>query len=328
MAYLVTGGKGFIGCYVVKQLLDKGEDVVSYDLGLGPSIVDWILTEEEQKRVKWVGGDITDALNLLNVCKQNSVQKIVHLASFQIPAANANPALAVQNICGGTVNTFEAARILGLKRVIWASSIAIFGPEEAYRKAGVLNAETIEKGLPNDARQISTSVYGASKTYCEFMAKYYHDTYGVESIAFRFSAVYGLGRLVGKSSFTTTMIEAAALGKPYLVPCSDDTVDWQYVEDIARLIVLALDAPMPKTLAFNTKGDVRPVMEGVKYLQALAPEAKFTFEGGKFGVFWRLDTSVLEAELGFKPEYNLEKGILKTFNQFRRMHGLPEVKGK
>jgi nucleoside-diphosphate-sugar epimerase len=56
----------------------------------------------------------------------------------------------------------------------------------------------------------------------------------------------------------------------------------------------------------------------------LAPDARFSLEGGKFGIYWKVDTSVLEAELGFRPEYTLEKGILKTFNQFRRMHGLPE----
>lgn len=319
MPYLVTGGKGFIGCYVIKELLDRGERVVSYDLGLGPSILDLILNEEEQKWVKWVGGDITDVLNLLNVCKNNAVSKIVHLASFQIPAANANPALAVQNICGGTVNVLETARILGLERVIWASSIAVFGPEEVYEKTG-------DKGLANDARQMPTTVYGASKSYCEFLAKYYHDTYGVDSLGFRFSAVYGVGRLVGRSSFTTTMIEAAALGRPYTVPFADDTVDWQYVGDIARLIGQALEAPMPKTLAFNTRGDVRPVMDGANYLRQLAPGTQFDFEPGKFGIYWNLDTSVLEAELGFKPEYDLEKGILKTFNDFRRLHGLPEAK--
>ena len=321
MAYLVTGGQGFIGCYVIKELLSRGQDAVSYDLGLGPRIVDLVLTEEEQKRVNWVVGDITDALNLINVARENSVRKIVHLASFQIPAANANPALAVQIIAGGTINALEAARILGLERVVWASSIAVFGPEEAYeeRKTGA--------GLPNDARQIPTTVYGASKSYCEYLARYYHEAFGVDSLGFRLSAVYGVGRMVGKSSFTTAMIEAAALGRPYTVPCADDTVDWQHVEDIARLIAHACDAPMPTTLAFNTRGDVRPVVDGVEYLQKLAPEAELALEEGKFGIYWNLDTAVLEEELGFRFEYNLEKGILKTFNQFRRMNGLPEVEG-
>jgi len=318
--HLVTGGTGFIGCYVVKELLARGRSVVSYDLGLGPTIVDMILTEEEQRQVKWVSGDITDGFNLINVSKANSVRKVIHLASWQIPAANANPARAVQIICAGTVNVLEAARILDLERVVWASSIAVFGPEEAY-------GQPAEKGLPNDARHMPTSVYGASKSYCEFLANYYHNAFGVDSLGFRFSAVYGVGRLVGRSAFTTSMIEAAALGKPYAVPFADDSVDWQYVEDVARLVVHAAEAPMPKALAFNTRGDVRPVTDGVRYLERLAPDARFTLEGGKFGICWKVDTSVLEAELGFQPEHTLEKGILKTFNQFRRMHGLPETEG-
>ena len=85
----------------------------------------------------------------------------------------------------------------------------------------------------------------------------------------------------GLSSFTTQLIEAVALGEPHVCPFGDDSVDWQYVEDVSSSIVLACTCPTTQTRVFNVKGGIRPVKEGVTYLKTLVPDAPdYTGAGG------------------------------------------------
>jgi nucleoside-diphosphate-sugar epimerase len=236
------------------------------------------------------------------------VDSIVHIASLQIPASDANPHLALRINSEGTLNIFELARLMDVKKTVWASSSAVYGPVEKYGN----------KPVANDAPHYPTTVYGACKSLNERMAAHYFDTYGLDNIGFRFTAVYGIGRIRGKSSFTTKMIEMAAYDKPYLVPYGDDLIDFQYIEDASAILLQALRLQRKtQNRVFNTQGDVRPVVEGVKYLKTLAPEADLKMEPGTFGIPWRYDTSELEREVGFKPRYSMEEGIKKTFEGFK-----------
>jgi len=309
LSYLVTGGTGFIGAYTIRDLLRRGEKVVSFDASPDLSIMGYALTEPEIEKTIRVFGDITDLPLILNTIKEHNVERIVHMASLQIPASDANPYFAVRVNCEGTANIFEACRIANIKRLVWASSIAVFGPPELYGNKPVLN----------DAPHHPVSVYGACKSLNEYLAKYYFEKHSIDSVGLRFTAVYGLGRVRGKSSFTTKMIEMAAKGEPYTVPYGDDVVDWQYVEDLAGLIVHTLDLPTTtKTRVFNTQGDVRPVMDGVNYLRKMK-QAKLQIEGGKFGIAWEFDTTPLRAEIGFEPRYSMEQGIERTYEAFLKL---------
>jgi len=309
VAYLVTGGTGFIGAYTIRDLLGKGEKVVSFDASPDLGIMMDAIGCGEIDRIVRVIGDILDLPLLLNTIKQYDVQKIVHMASLQIPASDANPYLALKINSEGTVNIFEACRIMDIKRLVWASSIAVFGPPDLYGN----------KPVRNDAPHHPTSVYGACKSLNEFMARFYFDKYRVDSIGLRFTAVYGIGRIRGKSSFTTKMIEMAAKGQPYVVPFGDDLVDWQYIEDVSRLVIEASELPRPtRTRVFNTQGDVRPVIEGVNYLKKIAPKATLEVEKGKFGISWEYDTTPLKEEIRIEPRYSMETGIKKTYEAFLR----------
>jgi nucleoside-diphosphate-sugar epimerase len=309
MTYLVTGGTGFIGAYTIRDLLAKGEKVVGYDASPDLAIMQDALSPGEIGKVIRVFGDILDLPLLLNTIKEHNVDRIVHMASLQIPASDANPSLALKINSEGTLNILEACRILDVKRLVWASSIAVFGPPELYDN----------KPVPNDAPHHPTSVYGACKSLNEFMARYYFERYGVDSFGFRFTAVYGVGRVRGKSSFTTKMIEMAAKGDPYTVPFGDDIVDWQFVEDVSRLVVKASELQCKtKTRVFNTQGDVRPVIDGVNYLKQIAPKAQLQVEKGRFGIAWEYDTTPLKQELGFEPQYKMETGMKKTYETFLR----------
>lgn len=308
MSYLITGGSGCIGSYIIRDLLAKNKRVINYDLDTRQEILRHVIAPEALSELTTVVGDITDAAHFARTVKEHKVQTIIHLASLQIPASNANPPLAERVIVGGLINVLETARLLDVKKVVWASSVAVFGLPEEYDG----------RAVTNDAHHRPQSVYGACKSLGEFLLAYYHDNYKVNSVGLRYTAVYGVGRERGLSSFSTEMIRKAAAGEDYEVPFGDDTIDWQYVEDVSRLTLLAADTPETKTRVFNTGGELRPVREGVAYLQQLAPEVRLTLRPGRFGIAWDYDTASLVEELGFRPEYDMQQGIRKTFNLYRQ----------
>jgi nucleoside-diphosphate-sugar epimerase len=312
VAYLITGGSGCVGAYVIRDLLARGERVVNYDLDTRQEILQQVVDPQVLEGLVTVSGDITDAANLNRCIKQHQVDRVVHLASLQIPASNANPPLAERIIVGGLINVLEAARLFELKKVVWASSVAVFGLPEEYGNSTVAN----------DAPHRPQSVYGACKSLGEYLLDYYGRTYGVNGIGLRYTAIYGVGRERGLSSFTTEMIRKAAAGEAYEVPFGDDIIDWQYVEDVSELTLRAAQVDKTKTRVFNTAGDFRPVREGVDYLKNLVPDARLTVKPGRFGITWDYDTEPLRRELGFQPQYNMEQGIQKTLNIYRNQRSL------
>lgn len=315
MTYLVTGGAGFIGSYVVRNLIKQGEEVVVYDINTKENSIQQVLTQEELKEVNFVQGDIADAVGLLNTLREYEATKIIHLAYLLIPDSNKNPSVAVKVNCQGFNNILEAARILELERVVWASSVAVFGPPRFYA----------DKYLPEEAAHHPVSVYGACKSLNEYMATYYFEKFKVNSIGLRFTIVYGLARIRGASAFTMELIEKPALNKSAVVPCGDDTIDWQYVEDAAQVTLMTCKVKETKTRIFNTKGDLRSVKDAAQYVRRLLPESDITLKPGTFGINWKYNTKRIEEEIGFKPRYSMERGIRETINTIRAKAHLPPV---
>ena len=315
MKYLITGGFGCIGSYVIRDLLDLEAEIVVYDLTYDLTIPKLILTDSQIERVTFVPGDITDAANLMRTIKEHDIDCIIHLASWQVPACQANPPQALKVVSEATINVFEAARIFDIQRVVWASSVAVFGLPEDYD----------HQQIGNDAPHFPKFIYGACKSLNERYAQHYFNEYSVDTIGLRFTAVYGVGRTRGMSSFTTQMIEAAALGKPYTVPFGDDEVDWQYVEDVSRSIVMSCSCPTTKTRVFNVKGGLWSVKEGFDYVKKLIPSADLSLEPGLFGISWDYDARPVAEEIGFRPNYSMEQGIMTTLNRFRQLNDLPPI---
>jgi UDP-glucose 4-epimerase len=318
VSYLITGGTGFVGSYISRALVRSGEKVTAYDFSPNTAIMDMIMSPEEKNSIGIVPGDVSDFLQLARSIEENKVTRIIHLSSMLHPASNENPPLAekVNNL--GMVNVLECARLFGIKKLVWASSVVVFGPPGMYS----------EEYLPNDAPHAPMHVYGACKSHCEFLANHYHSTWGVDHIGLRFTIVYGPGRTRGATSFVHKLMIEPALGKPAVVPYGDEVIDWQYVEDIASLVIKCSKTGPTKTTIFNTRFDIRSIREAKDYVESILPDADITLEPGTFGIAWKLDDSLLQAEIGFTPEYPMEKGILATMNFFRRASGLPELEEK
>jgi len=316
MNYLVTGGTGFIGSHVVKELISHGHRVVTYDSLVDGNSIEFVLEPEEIKQVQMVRGDITDLAFLIKTAKVHKVESIIHLA-YIMGLVDENPSLALSVNCQGSINVFETAYLLGLKKVVWASSNGVFGSPDQYPY----------EYLPNDAPHYPPSIYGACKSFIERISNYYFEKKNVDSNAPRFVMIYGPGRMRGAGMFMAEMINKPALGLPAKVPYKDELQDFMYVKDAARCLVMLDKAERTKTRVYNVSGDVLKVGECVKIVKKLIPNAEITMEGGKFTVelAWRYDVSGIQEEVGFYPEYRIEQGIKETINFIREKNNLPRI---
>jgi UDP-glucose 4-epimerase len=156
---LITGGAGFVGSWTARRLLSAGWNVIAYDqapsdnaLGLAPS-------SDDLARLTMVAGRTTDSDRLRQACVENGVTHVVHLASPLTRDCIDNPTVLVQEMVQAFVNLLELSRELDLQRIVWASSVSVYGPAEGY--SGPVNEESARR---------PTTLYGSGKVLCEDLA--------------------------------------------------------------------------------------------------------------------------------------------------------------
>jgi nucleoside-diphosphate-sugar epimerase len=323
MSILVTGGTGFIGSRVVRDLVKLGHEVVVFDWTPEPIMLERMIPKEElSAKVKTVHGDVTNFAHLISVIKQNNCHTIIHCAALLLHDVNANPLLAVKVNCEGTVATFEAARLLGLKKVVWISSGSVFGPPEAYS----------EEYIPNDAPHYPQNLYGGTKSLDEQFANFYVERYNLDIVAIRLVLVYGAWQSRGRTAaIIREMVANPALGKAGKIPAARDNIlGWTYVDDAARAIVLATQSQRTKTRSFSVRGNIHTIGEIVDYVKSLLPQADtktLDLEKSKSNLIMtcKYDMSRIEEELGFHLQWSMPDGIKSTINMIRKEKGLPTV---
>ena len=304
MRYLVTGGTGFLGSYVIRDLLAQGEPVIGLDTVTRSDILNAVLGSQA-KDVNIIPGDVTDLTQLNSVVKEHNIDVIIHLATMLRDACEKDPVRAIKVNCEGTVNILEVAKIAGLKRVVWASSVNVF--------AGYLEGEK----LLDDTPTWPTNVYGACKAMNEFMAGHYFEKFGVDSIGIRFSIIVGPGRVRG-TPLQSELVDKPARGIPATVPFGDGSISWLGVQDASRAILLAATVPATKTRVFNISGDFRPIKDGVEYIKKVLPEAKITVIPGIYPRGPKVESEAIKDELGFEPQKMMEDIFTDIINHIRR----------
>jgi UDP-glucose 4-epimerase len=310
VAVLITGGTGFIGSYVARKLIREGEDKpILFDLYPNPRSV-----EDIAEHVEIVPGDFSEPVELMQVLSKFDISDIFHLA-YVFSEADPCPIRSIRTNCVGTTNLFEMARISGVRRVIWASSGAVSEQVNTSDEVQLLD----ERIKPNPSL-----VYGACKIFNEHIAEIYNHRYGFDHICLRLSSIYGFGRAQrGKKEHDIySVVEQAAEGEPVTLPPANHLVPWSYIEDIASAFYVAYKAVRPKNRILNVAGEIRPVRDAVDCVRRLFPDVKLTIgtEGVRAGAY--LNADLILRELGFKPEYSMEKGmkdyadrVMKSLNQ-------------
>ncbi len=317
MNCLVIGGAGFIGSYVVQNLLSKGHHPVIFDFVTDKNALQKVCDLEQIDQVDLVYGDVADLASLAKAMKDFEIDSIVHLAAWQIPGCHNFPTKAITINGIGFNNTLEVAALFDVKRLVWASSNAVFGSPDSHSV----------KLLPNDEYHSPNTVYGALKSLNEYMAEHFHTTRGVDCIGLRFGLVYGFGRMRGASTFASAMIEKSALGEPCDVDNGDAVVDWVYAVDAGQLVMAALEAPSTPTRAYNVSGDLRGVKEAADFLTENIPGTQLTIKPGSINANWNLDSTLLKEEIGFEHRYSMEDGIRDAVARVRQSYNLPPLEG-
>ncbi len=302
---LITGGAGFVGAYLTRDLVARGDEVVVFDENPNTNVLARVLPEPPDDAVTLLGGSTQNPLALLRACRSHEVDAIVHLASPLTEAIAADPPTGIAAACVGTANVFEVARLLGLRRVVWTSSITVFGRHDS-RKNGPLG---------DDAPHSPSSLYGHSKSLCEALAEDYYDRHGVDIVGLRFSILYGAWRARGlKPSFGSEEdpLWQAASGGPVVIRSPRTTINWQYIEDVADIVVRTLYAPGVGRRVYNTSGEIASFADYGAYLAQLAPQATVRIEETSDDapvVPFDLDDSAFTAEVGYGRRHTLADGL-------------------
>ena len=308
MRILVTGAQGCIGAWVVKNLLDRGLDVLIYDADPAPTRLSLIAPAAQVARAAVETGRIEDGPRLKALVKNGGITHIVHLAAVLMPFCQAEPAAGAMVNIIGTLNVFEAARDAGRAvRVVYASSSAVWGPEEAYG-SGKLSEENPLK---------PSTHYGVFKQANEGNARVFYLNSGISSVGLRPWTVYGVGRDRGLTADPTLAMRAVALHQPFRIRLTG-YMDLQYVADVAESFVRCALAPIEGAYAYNLEGTVVAMDELIGVLERLRPGASrlITAEGPQVPVAYRMDGAQLRAHVPGIPQTSLEDGIRETLNLF------------
>lgn len=312
MRVLLTGGYGCIGAWIVRNLLERGDEVWIYDLKEDPRRLRLIMDEEQFRRARFLAGDVTDLAALQNAVATNQITHVIHLAGLQVPVCRADPLLGAKVNVLGTLAIFEAVRLSQgqVQRLVYASSAAVFGPPEGYA-AGA---------LADDVPLTPSTHYGVFKCCNEGNARIYFQDHGLSSVGLRPWTVYGVGRDFGMTSEPTKAIRALALGRPYHITYGGRQ-DLQYVDDVAKVFVRCLEAPYSGAKSFNLRGDVVDLPAFHRALCAVEPEAQrlITFGERQIAIAYDLDDSALQRDFGPLPRTPLVEGIRQTLALFRQL---------
>lgn len=312
MRVLITGGYGFIGAWIARTLLARGDGVWVYDLKEDPRRFRLVLPEAEVQKVRFVPGDVTDVAALTAAIREHAITHVIHLAGLQVPTCRTDPLLGAKVNVLGTLSVFEAVRAAGaqVKRVVYASSAAVFGGPDKY-PAG---------SQPDEAPLIPSTHYGVFKCCNEGNARIYFQDHGISSVGLRPWTVYGVGRDLGMTSEPTKAIKAVLLGRPYHISFGGWT-DFQYVDDVAKAFVLSLERPYAGARSYNLRGAVVTLADFHAALARVLPEAKtlVTLGTTQIAIAYDLSDAGIERDLGAMPKTPLEAGIRETVEIFKQL---------
>jgi nucleoside-diphosphate-sugar epimerase len=327
MAYLVTGGMGYIGSYVIRDLIQAKKEVVSLDIaGINQHFRDTI-GENNLDKVRIIQGDVGNTNLVFETVKKEKIDTIIHTAAVMSATSAINsesqPFYAIQTNCVGTNNLFEAARLFGLKKVVWTGTGQVFGQVGNYYKEPMGN---------DDALFMPENMYTASKLLCEVMTRVYANKFGLDVVGLRMGLALCTGKMHGKGNSFTQFIKDAATNVPTTMAAVDieQPRAMSFIDNVSDLILKVCEAPATKTKNFNAVEFPVSCRQLVEAMRRANPKAVITLKD-KSAISeqtWpgtpepRLDTSAIYQELKWKPKYSLDEALKHIFNYFRKQSGM------
>jgi len=302
--YFITGAQGCIGSWIVKALIERGDKAAVFDRSDDSRRLSAIMSDEDLAKVRFISGDITDGKSVLSALDDSEAANVVHLAGLQVPTCKADPVNGALVNVAGTLNVFEAARQLGLKRVVYASSAAVYGMNDD------------EVALDETAQCEPTTHYGVFKRANEGNARVYFLDHGVNSVGLRPLTVYGVNRDTGLTSDPTKAMKSAVLGRPFHIRFGGAT-DFQYVADTAAAFIASADDAPDGAHVFNLHGETVTVDRIASFINAFTANGDLiTFGGPPIPIAAAMDDSAIRRLIGALPSTPLEVGMRETMDRF------------
>ena len=321
MNVLVIGGNGLFGRKTVLKLLQDSEidRVVSMDV-IPPK--EWIMTRyaEFDEKFKYVRGDVSELEDVMSVIRTCEIDKIVNWA-FLLPGdIEGNPRLSVKVNELGMCNVFEAARLTGISRVIYASSWGVYGPQDEYGDRDVTEDDHLHPG----------SAYALTKQLSEILAAQYADLYGINFTALRPTIAFGHGgRTPAMIKNYSDLVSLPAIGKPFSIS-EDGTARTSLFtpDDIGTFTRLLLHVDASPHSAYNIGGPPTSMRQVADAVHKYIPDAKIEFgnipppeDRGKFGIPWRASSERAREDFGFSL-LPVKEAVLIHINDARSEAGL------
>jgi len=301
---LITGGMGFVGAYLARELLAEGEEVVLCQRRskLPPSLADL------EGKVKIISGDVSNWVHVVDAVKSNNVDCIYHTA--------ASPAVGFQVNVVGTFNILEAARILAVSHVIYTST-------------GYAESLTPPRKFFDDTLLRPANMYQTTKLCSEHLGAQYSREYEVDFRGMRIAMIIGPNRqlsyLYGDYSGA---IEKAAQGKPYTIH-ADPTIPQAiiYVKDVAQAAIALKRADRNKLRQpmYNIHGFTTTMQEIVDTVKKYLPEAQIDFDWDRSEAMrianmdnnYEMDNTSVTEDTGWQPQYLLDKTVSDFINEVK-----------
>jgi UDP-glucose 4-epimerase len=300
---LVTGGCGLVGSTTIDLLLKEhnpAQIVILDDLSRGTLAN--VQEALRDPRVTLQRGDIRDPATVLDATR--GMDAVIHMATLRITACAADPRAALGVMCDGSFNVVEAAHTCGVKKLVTASSASVYGLADHF--------PTQEDHHPYNNR----TWYGASKVMLEGLLRSFNDMYGLPYVALRYFNVYG-PRMDIHGKYTEVLIrwmERIAAGQPPLIlGDGTQTMDFVFIEDVARSNILALQSEVEDdvfNVASGTETSLNELAATLLRVMGSNLQPEYGPERKVNPVSRRLaDTTKAECLLGFRSTVDLEQGL-------------------
>ncbi len=308
---LITGGAGCVGSAIADQLVELGvrELIIFDNFTRGrPANLEWAM---EHGPVRIVNGDIRDREAI--AAAMRGVDVVFHEAALRVTQCAEDPRRAFEVMVDGTFNVVEAARIAGVRKVVAASSAAVYGAAEIFP-------------TPEEHHSYSNrTLYGAAKGFNEALLRSFHEMHGLDYVALRYFNVYG-PRMDIEGPYTEVMVrwmERIVRGiAPLILGDGGQTMDFVYVTDVARANLLAAASDVTDEV-FNVASGIETSLKDLALMLAevmrsdLKPD--YGPERAVNGVRRRLGgTSKARKLLRFNTEVSLRDGLEQLVSWWRR----------
>ena len=303
MKILITGGSGFIGSNLANKLLALGHEVIIYDYQLNHSR----LGQEHPKRTL-IQGDVVNHIELTEVFRKAAVEVVVHLPALRNLESQQKPFQAHLINSTGMINVLEAARLTDVKRIVYASSVAVYCSPTYYRSLN-LDPFCIKEWMPTNP----FNVYGATKLYNEMMAARYMEIYGVKTIGLRLAIVIGPGKTPGSRTSEFNDIIEAPIRKEKVSISSygEQKVNLIYISDAVHGFVCACTADDPRHPVYNIGGYILSTRELVTAVRRKFPEVSITIKESQNErqTASAIECSLAKEELGYETQFSLGEAM-------------------